>query len=160
MRLMAFIAAALCLLSAAAQAGPVRVWATYGEDKVLQDDVNGEDGPPRRPKPCVSRADLWCDDGVHLFGMGNEVVAFQLVVAAPDEDRRITAVSFQLLAADDGRTVLNGKPAACPADGDCSGLWGWQDRQIELFLVHYLPVHGISPDNSPELKLGGTCQRL
>ena len=133
------------LLALALLAGPraglaaaTELWATQGEDKVLRDDTR-----VRPPGDCKTRAGLWCRDGVRLFGMGNETVAFQLVIPAPDGERRVTSVTFDGLS--DGATrVLSGTPAACPAAGDCGALWSWQDRHIELFRLHYLPIRGIS----------------
>ena len=117
--------------SQAAQGAITAVWANDGGDKVTQDELRMQTGK----RPVLSR--LWDGNGIHLFGAKNEVVSFNLVIEAARETATNVAVEFDQLIAPHGSRI-----GSAPSTRD--HVFNWVNRDIELFLVRYLQIKGLS----------------
>jgi hypothetical protein len=108
------------------------VWANDGGDKVTQDELRARTGG----RPVLNR--LWNGSRVRLFAARNEVVAFNLVLEAADRAADSVSVRLDgLVGPNDFR--IKGGPA-----GSKNQIFSWVDRDIELFLVRYLQIKGLS----------------
>jgi hypothetical protein len=107
------------------------VWASNGGDKVTQDE--------RRTKSPAARvmSRTWDGDAINLFGAKNEVIAFNLVLETDDAAAENVSVEFNQLNGPEGAVIKS-----APHSKD--DLFSWIDRDIELFLVGYLPINGLS----------------
>jgi hypothetical protein len=126
------IAAGLALSTSVAHAqdasGISAVWAAEGGDKVLQHE--------RRAAQATIRNSVWDGTKITLFGARNEVVNFNLVIES-EKGARDLSVAFNRLQGP-GNTVI----ASTNATGD--GVFSWTNRPIELFVVRYLQIKGLS----------------
>ena len=108
------------------------VWANDGGDKVTQDELRARTGR----RPVLNR--LWDGSRIRLFGARNEVLAFNLVLEAAEQPANGVSVRLDGLAGPGGFRIGGG-----PAAGR-DGIFAWADRDIELFLVRYLQIKGLS----------------
>lgn len=133
MRRAAALALLLCLAGAgpavAAEAGSrlAAVWAGEGGDKVLRHERRAAAGPVRNS--------VWDGTTVRIFGARNEVVNFNLVLESAEGASEVS-VSLDRLAGP-GAEIRSQ-----PARGD--GVFDWVGRDIELFVVRYLQIRGLS----------------
>ena len=112
--------------------GDTTVWANDGGDKVTRDEL-------RASGPDTVLNSVWDGDKVTLFGANNEVVAFDLILEAPETAANDVSVSFDSLTGPNGATI-----SSSPTTGD--GVFDWTERNIELFYVRYLQIKGLSVD--------------
>jgi hypothetical protein len=111
--------------------GPISaVWANTGEDKVTRDEL-------RARKGTVTANSAWTGTQVTLFGAKNEVVAFNLILEAATTAATAVTVEFDTLTGPGGSTIQS-------ASTDKRGVFNWVNRDIELFLVQYLQIKGLS----------------
>jgi hypothetical protein len=129
------LAGALCLLalaSAPARAQVVAVWANDGGDKVLKEERRAVGNPSQ----VLSK--VWDGNQVKLFGARNEVLGFSVQLEAGDDPGAPqVSVSMSALTGPNGAKI-----SSVPATGD--GVFDWTQRNVELFYVRYLQVHGLS----------------
>lgn len=109
------------------------VWANDGGDKVTRDELRAN------ANPGSVLNSLWDGTTISLFGAGNEIVAFNLVLEAPTTTASNVTVTFDALTGPGGTTI-----GAVPASGD--GVFNWVNRHIELFYIRYLEIKGLSTD--------------
>ena len=107
------------------------IWANDGGDKVTQTDLRASIG-----QSVTNRT--WNGTSVRLFGARNEVVSFNLVLEAQNRPASDVTVELQSLSGPTGSIW------ATQASGD--GVFDWTTRPIELFLVRYLEIEGLSSD--------------
>ena len=111
--------------------GPISaVWANTGEDKVTKDEL-------RARKGTVAANSAWTGTQVTLFGAKNEVVAFNLVLEAGTTTATSVTIEFDRLTGPGGATIQSTPVGK-------NGVFKWVDRDIELFLVQYLQIKGVS----------------
>jgi len=110
-----------------------QVWANEGGDKVTRDELRAT----ADPNAVVNS--VWDGTTVSLFGARNEVVSFNLVLEAPTTEATDVNVTLTELASPEGATITTR-----PASGD--GVFDYVGRDIELFIVRYLEIKGISTD--------------
>lgn len=103
------------------------VWANSGEDKVTRDEIRAYRGLSIKNSNCSG-------SGVTLFGAKNEVVSFNLVIESPESDSTVS-VSLPSLACGGGTSLSSSWT------GDPFNFVG---RDIELFLIKYLQIKGLS----------------
>jgi hypothetical protein len=120
--------AALFAGAAHAATGLTGVWANEGGDKVLRNERRSEAGPPRNS--------VWDGTTVRIWGGRNEVVNFALILESATGANAVS-VSLDRLTSATGATI-----ASRPATGD--GVFDWVGRNIELFVVDYLQIRGLS----------------
>jgi hypothetical protein len=106
------------------QADIASVWAVNDGEKIERDDVGS------RLKGSNS---AWDGRKVSLFGAGNEIVAFQLIVEADAQGIQSLSASLPGLTHESGQpTIAYASPADDPTD--------WRDRPIQLFSLNYMEV--------------------
>jgi hypothetical protein len=123
---------AVCALARPASAEISAVWANEGGDKVAQGELRV--GNPNGRK-VLSRT--WDGTTISLFGAGNEVVNFNLVLEAATHAATNVHVSFDTLTGPGGAVIHS-----TAATGD--GVFNWVGRPIELFYIRYLQIKGLS----------------
>ncbi len=106
------------------------VWVNTGEDKVAQEETRATSGQ-------AVKNSAWDGTKVSLFGAKNEVVAFNLVLEAGVKAAPGVTVSFSKLSGPNGALIQS-----APVTGN--GVFNYVGRNIELFLVRYLPIKGLS----------------
>jgi hypothetical protein len=106
------------------------VWANSGEDKVTRDELRAKKG-----QVVVNGA--WNGATVRTFGGRNEVVAFNLVLEAATTAANGVKVEFDTLTGPGGAKIQSARTGK-------NGVFNWVDRDIELFLVQYLQIKGLS----------------
>ena len=107
------------------------IWANDGGDKITRDERRATNSPT------AVVSSIWSRSKVTLFGAKNEVVAFNLVLEAAKNSANNVTVSFNTLTGPSGATISSAPTTA-------SGVFDWTKRNIELFYVRYLPIHGLS----------------
>jgi hypothetical protein len=129
-----------------------RVWANEGGDKVIREELRASQDP------ASVLNSIWDGAVLSLFGAGNEVVAFNLVLEAPVSAARNVTVALPFLEGTDGFRI-----AGREAEGD--DLWNFVGRDIELFYLRYLQIKGLSTDlffagfNYDERHIPERCRR-
>jgi len=118
------------LQSAQAASGIAAVWANEGGDKVTRDDLRVSQGGKN-----VTNS-VWDGTTIQVFGAKNEVVNFNVVLESLSGAGNVS-VSFSKLTGPGGSTI-----ASVPATGN--QVFNYVNRNIELFYVRYLPIHGLS----------------
>ncbi|MEM7221318.1 MAG: SdrD B-like domain-containing protein, partial [Pseudomonadota bacterium] len=105
----------------------VAVWAHDGGIKVPQEIARSADQEPRNS--------VWDGLAVRLFAARNEIVSFNLVVDNLDSEALSSVrVEFSQLES----------PGYRLATTDGESLFDWRSRPIEVFVVRYLKIHGLS----------------
>jgi len=115
----------------AANGAVTAVWANDGEDKVTQDELRTRTAL----RPVLNRA--WDGKAVRLFGAKNEIVSFNLILEAGQNAAKAVSVEFHELAGPNGAKIASARP-------DSTKIFNWVGRDIELFLVRYLEIKGLS----------------
>jgi hypothetical protein len=118
------------LLPRGASAAITAIWANSGDEKIARDELRAQTASKRT----TSRA--WNGKTISIFGGRNEVVSFNLILEARGGASHV-GVSFNRLAGPSGAVIKS-----APATGN--GVFNWTRRDIELFYVRYLPIHGLS----------------
>jgi Domain of unknown function (DUF4091) len=108
------------------------VWANDGGNKVTQDELRAKTGL----RPIVSS--IWDGRRIRLFGARNEVIGFNLVLEAAGGEARNVSVQLDRLAGPQGSLIRS-----TPVLGQ-EAVFDWTQRDIELFLVGYLQIRGLS----------------
>lgn len=106
------------------------IWANGGEDKVAQAELRSTHGQ-------VTTNTIWNGSTISLFGARNEVVAFNLIIEAPEQPADGVTVTLGSLVGPGQYLIAS--PAPDPTD-----IFTWKDRNIELFYVRYLPLTGLT----------------
>jgi hypothetical protein len=106
------------------RAGITAIWAIDGSEKIRQEDLNhwGKSD---------SRNAVWRDGTIHLFGLRNEVVDFQVLVEAAGTGAESVSVHFDSLVSA-GSVITNTRRRADPFD--------YVGQHIEGFLEQYITV--------------------
>jgi hypothetical protein len=118
----------------AAGPGPITaLWAAHGEDKVARAEPRASPGGSGRGVA----SSLWDGQTVTLSAARNEIVAFQLVVEAAEAPAEGVRVALPSLAGPDQRSLSAGP-------GTRELVYDWRERHIELFLVGYQRLRGLS----------------
>lgn len=120
------ILAAMLLVTGRADAGVRRVWAVSDGDKIERDAQH---------HPLSARNSVWDGRAVRIFGAGNEIIAFQVIVEADARGIRELSLHLPSLSSDRNRIVYRA-PAADPTE--------YVDRPIQIFTVHYMDVRTAS----------------
>jgi hypothetical protein len=107
------------------------VWANDGGDKVTQGDLRAASGP-------LVLNTVWNGSRIALFGARNEVVSFNLVLEAARKTADGISVRFDKLTGPGG-FVIKGDPTPSRPE-----TFNWLERDIELFVVDYLQIRGLS----------------
>ena len=115
-----------------AHAAVSRVWANNGEDKVTRDELRAYSGSD------VTNS-VWNGSRISLFGAGNEVISFNLVLEAAGAAARDVSVSFDTLTGPGGALIHSSSTSG-------NGVFNWVGRNIELFYIRYLEIKGLSHD--------------
>jgi hypothetical protein len=108
------------------------IWANSGEDKVTKDELRASRNGPRS----VLNS-FWDGTAVKVKGARNEVVAFNLVIESPNEPLTDVTVQFNLLTGNKGDIIKSNGSTR-------DDIYKWSSRPIELFLVRYLQIKGLS----------------
>ena len=116
--------------SARAASGLAAVWANDGGDKVTQDDLRVS----RRGQNVVNA--VWDGTTIKIFGARNEVVNFNIVLESPAGAGNVGVSSTNSPAPTEASIT------SVPATGN--GVFNFVNRNIELFYVRYLAIHGLS----------------
>jgi len=128
------------------------VWANDGGDKVTQEELRASAAPDS------VRNSVWDGTRISLFGAGNEVVAFNLILEAPEAVARRVSVQLTEL-----QGPLDARITSRSAAGE--GVFDYRGRNIELFYLRYLEIKGISTDlffagyNYDERHIPERCRR-
>ncbi|HVQ28264.1 MAG TPA: hypothetical protein VMV21_01720, partial [Vicinamibacteria bacterium] len=109
-------------LSVPAQAGARVVWAVSDGEKISRDAL---------ASPLKTGNSAWDGTTIRLFGAGNEIVAFQVIVEADDQGVASLTASLPDLTGSGG-AIRYEPPASDPT--------AYLGRPIQLFSVHYLNV--------------------
>ncbi|MEZ4266455.1 MAG: DUF4091 domain-containing protein [Myxococcota bacterium] len=120
----------------AASAGPgaiSAIWAGEGGDKVARGELRASPGGSARGV----RSRVWDGESVTLFAARNEVVSLQLIIEAASAPVSGVTVELASLAGPQGRRLSAGP-------GGKELVFDWRNRQIELFLVGYQKLAGLS----------------
>ena len=100
-----------------------KIWAVNDGEKIDRDRIGH----------ALSRGNsVWDGRRIKLFGARNEVIAFQLIVEAPNEGIRSLSASLHELTHESGAAISYAPPSTDPSD--CVG------RPIQLFAVRYMNV--------------------
>ncbi|MCB0329347.1 MAG: DUF4091 domain-containing protein [Bdellovibrionales bacterium] len=110
--------------------GLAHVWVGHGEDKVTQEELRAEVEDQRNS--------LWNGRQVSLQAARNEVVAFNLVLEAPEGVAKDVTVELPKLQNKARKYTIDSRETK----GD--GLFDYRNRPIELFVVDYLEIKGLS----------------
>ena len=109
------------------------IWANDGGDKVTQDELRAYHN-----SDAVINS-VWDGVEISIFGAGNEVVSFNLLLEAPLQDVDDVEVSLSYLEGPDGHSIST----RTASEND---LFNFVDRNIELFYIRYLEIEGLSTD--------------
>jgi hypothetical protein len=107
------------------------VWANEGGDKVTREELRAT------ANAAAVRNRIWDGATIRTFGARNEVVSLNLVLEAGRGSVADVRVSFDRLAGPGGAVIASGPAGA-------SSVFSWTGRNIELFLVRYLQIKGLS----------------
>ena len=116
-----------------ASANIARVWANDGGDKVTRDELRASNNGAG----VLNR--VWNGQKVTVFGARNEVVAFTLVLEAPNSQASNVTVVFDTLTGPSGAKISSKQTTG-------NGVFNWVGRNIELFYLRYLQIKGLSTD--------------
>ncbi|HXY38089.1 MAG TPA: hypothetical protein VEQ10_00375, partial [Vicinamibacteria bacterium] len=124
MRRLGVVVTLLLLAAPAARAGVATVWAVGDGEKI---------GPDTTTTPLAARNAAWDGRTVHLFGAGNEVLAFQVIVQADERGIGALSVALPELRLWGGASrIVYAAPAADPSLS--------AGRPIQLFSVRSMKV--------------------
>jgi hypothetical protein len=108
------------------------VWANDGEDKIVREETRVATSGANS---VINNA--WNGTTVTVFGAKNETIAFNLNLEAAAKAASNVKVQFNTLTGPSGSTITGQQ-----ATGD--GVFNYLNRDIELFYVKYLGIHGLS----------------
>lgn len=107
------------------------VWANDGGDKVTRDELRLRQGA------AGVLNSVWDGNHVKLSAARNEVVSFNLVLEAPEQDVTGVQVRFKSLEGPEKFEITSRAASG-------NGVFDWRSRNIELFDVGYLQIKGLS----------------
>jgi hypothetical protein len=107
------------------------VWANNGEDKITQDELRAT----KSASAVLNNS--WDGQKITIFGAQNEMVAFNLILEAGTKPASNVSVQFKSLTGLGTSTISSTPP-------NKSTIFNWTQRNIELFLVRYLQIKGLS----------------
>jgi hypothetical protein len=111
-------------------AGIKRVWAIDDGEKIKKDDIDN-------PLAEDYNNAVWKDSTIHLFGAGNEIIAFQLIIQAESGGAKDVDVKVN--------DLVNGNAVIPGSESGSSDPFDYNGRYIELFTEHYLNVTKRTP---------------
>ena len=117
------------------ESGISAIWANEGGDKVLREERRASGGATIVPSAGVTNS-VWDGKSIRLFGAKNEIVNFVLVLESCNGASGVS-VAFDRLDGEGGASITT----RAARGGD---VFDYRGRNIELFLVHYLPIKGVS----------------
>jgi hypothetical protein len=120
----------LVLLQGTGSAQIKRVWALDDGEKIKKEDITN-------PLATDKNNGVWKNKSINIFGAGNEVVAFQLMIEADASGAKNVNVVISDLK--NGSSMIPGS-ATGPADP-----FDYRGRYVELFTEHYLNITKRSP---------------
>ena len=106
------------------------IWVNDGLDKVTKDELRVSSGD-------IVTNSVWNGSKIKLFGARNEVIAFNLIIESAYADSTDISLSISELQGPNGH-VIRSKPVSK------SDVFNYVGRDIEIFLVEYLPIRGLS----------------
>ena len=106
------------------------IWANDGGDKVARAELRAAG-----PEPVTNS--VWDGAGIRLAAARNEVIGFNVVLEAAGASAGGVSVALPALRGPGGFELVS-----APAAG--AGLFAWTNRNVELFLVRYLEIKGLS----------------
>lgn len=106
------------------------VWANEGGDKVTRDEL-------RAARGMNVKNSAWDGVEVKQFGARNEVVSINLVLEAAKSPAQQVSIVFDQLTGPNKATISSRKV-------DRNNVFTYVGRNIELFLVKYLQIRGLS----------------
>ncbi|MEM9826843.1 MAG: DUF4091 domain-containing protein [Planctomycetota bacterium] len=112
-------------------ADSVGIWVNNGQDKVTRQSLRMTRGG------IDVRTTGWDGRTVKLVAAKNETVAFNVVIESPSGTLRDVQARFDRLKSPAGEIASK---ARLPDES----LWDFRERPIELFLVRYLRIRGVS----------------
>jgi len=123
------------MLQSAVAGNITAVWANDGGDKVTQDELRATKKVENLTGTVRNRT--WDGTKVLLYGAGNEVVSFNLVLEAAWSAATNVSVQFDTLTGPGGQVIRS-----VPTTKD--GVFSWVNRNIELFYTRYFQIKGLS----------------
>src|SRR3990170_3374792 len=105
------------------------VWVNEGGDKVTRDELRSSLGKDVKNS-------VWDGHSIRLFGARNEVVSFNMILEAARRQAGDVSVEFNRLEGP-GNAVIASKRGE-------KGVFDYRGRNIEIFLVRYLQIKGVS----------------
>lgn len=119
--------------AAAGLGGISAIWAGEGGDKVARGELRASAGG----SGLRVRNRVWDGESATLFAARNEVVSLQLIIEAASAPVRGVRVELPRLDGPDQRSLSAGS-------GGKEQVYDWRERQIELFVVGYQKLRGLS----------------
>ncbi len=120
--------------AASAELGGISaIWASDGGDKVARGELRASAGG----SGLRVRNRVWDGESVTLFAARNEIVSLQVIIEAASSPVRGVRVELARLDGPDQRSLSAGP-------GGKEQVYDWRDRQIELFLVGYQRLRGLT----------------
>lgn len=123
----------LCACVTTTNAQEPGIWVNTGEDKVTREDTRLLDGQDIRNS-------VWDGETITVGAARNEVVSFCVVIEAGQTPITDVRASFRLLK---GLDTVQGEQITTRA-ASRDDFYDFRGRNIELFFVRYLPIHGCS----------------
>lgn len=106
------------------------VWANEGGDKVTRDELRASRGMS------VTNS-IWNGSRIRHFGARNEIVSINLVLESANDTARNLRVAFDELQGPDRAKISSRQVGK-------NEVFAYTGRNIELFLVKYLQIRGLS----------------
>ncbi len=115
-------------LPSESKANDLAVWANDGGEKIVKDELRAS-----RDIEATTNS-VWDGEKIRIFGAKNEVVSFNLIIEADEQDLTNVTVAFDELTNPQGERI----------ETTGNDVFNWTNRNIELFFVRYLEIKGIS----------------
>ncbi len=109
----------------------IRVWANEGTDKVTKEELRAFQLPSGATNNLA-----WDGETIKVFGAKNEVISFSVIVENNSSDLNGVAVEFDRLTSS-GFTLET-------TNHSTEAMFDWRERPIEVFVVDYLRILGLS----------------
>lgn len=130
MRYFYVVAIIIAFMSCNAPSGIRRVWAIDDGEKIKQEDLDN-------PLAISQNNAVWKNNTINIFGAGNEIIAFQLIIQA--DSIGVSQVNVEISDLTNGTSIIPGS-ATGPSDP-----FDYRGRYVELFTEHYLNIIKRSP---------------
>ncbi|MGI6524774.1 MAG: DUF4091 domain-containing protein [Bdellovibrionota bacterium] len=109
------------------------IWVNEGGDKVVAEDL-------RYTRNGLGRVvnSVWNGHQVNLFAAKNETVSFNVIVEAAKRSLKDVSVKLDILSHQNGAEITGRD------DAQCDDVFDYRGRNIEVFVVRYLKIKGLS----------------